>query len=100
YRTPGTAKLVLTGQLQGEEKRYEFPVELVENSGSDRYQFIERLWATRRVGEIIDQLDLKGHNQELVDELVALSTRHGILTPYTAFLADETTSLHDRAANV
>jgi Ca-activated chloride channel family protein len=29
----------------------------------------------------------------LIDELVELSTRHGILTPYTAFLADERTEL-------
>jgi hypothetical protein len=43
----------------------------------------------RRIGEIIDELDLKGKNEELVKELVALSTKHGILTPYTSFLADE-----------
>ena len=44
----------------------------------------------RRVGEIIDEIDLKGKNDELVKELVDLSTKHGILTPYTSFLADET----------
>jgi Ca-activated chloride channel family protein len=51
------------------------------------------LWATRRVGEIIDELDLKGRNEELVNELVALATEHGILTPYTSFLADETSDV-------
>ena len=54
------------------------------------YDFVEKLWATRRVGDLIDQIDLHGQNKELVDELVALSTRYGILTPYTSFLADET----------
>src|SRR6185503_19058359 len=49
-----------------------------------------KLWAMRRIGEIIDQLDLAGRNEEMVRELVELSTRHGILTPYTSFLADET----------
>ena len=53
----------------------------------------------RRVGEIVDQIDLQGKNQELVDELVALSTRHGILTPYTSFLADDATNLRDLAVN-
>lgn len=52
---------------------------------------------TRRIGEIIDELDLKGQNKELVDELVALSLKHGIMTPYTSFLADENLSLHDRS---
>jgi Ca-activated chloride channel homolog len=44
-------------------------------------------------------MDLKGRNEELVSELVGLSTRHGILTPYTSFLADENTSLFHTAAN-
>jgi Ca-activated chloride channel homolog len=43
----------------------------------------------RRIGEIIDEIDLKGKNDELVKELVELSTKHGILTPYTSFLADD-----------
>jgi Ca-activated chloride channel family protein len=34
-----------------------------------------------------------------VKELVELATRHGILTPYTSFMADETTNLHDVAEN-
>jgi len=36
---------------------------------------------------------------ELVDEIVRLSTRHGILTPYTSFLADERTDLYAITAN-
>ena len=60
--------------------------------------FVAKLWATRRVGEIIDELDLKGRNEELVNELVALATEHGILTPYTSFLADETSDVRDVAA--
>jgi Ca-activated chloride channel family protein len=50
---------------------------------------VEKLWAMRRIGEIIDELDLRGKNDELIQELVRLSTKHGILTPYTSFLADE-----------
>jgi Ca-activated chloride channel family protein len=51
------------------------------------------LWATRRIGEIIDDLDLHGRNQELIEELVGLSQRYGILTPYTSFLADDNVRL-------
>ena len=60
-------------------------------SGSS-YDFVERLWVVRRLGDLIDQIDLHGQNKELVDELVALSTKYGILTPYTSFLADERVS--------
>ena len=34
-------------------------------------------------------MDLNGKNNELIKELVGLSTKHGILTPYTSFLADD-----------
>ena len=72
---------------------------MVEKSNDESFAFIEKLWAIRRVGEILDQLDLNGQNDELVKELVELATRHGILTPYTSFMADETTSIHDLAGN-
>ena len=48
------------------------------------------------MGEIIDELDLHGHNKELVNELVQLSIKHGLPTPYTSFLADENVSLRDQ----
>ena len=67
----------------------------MEHSGDESLAFIEKLWAVRRVGEIIDEIDLKGKNDELVKELVELSTRHGILTPYTSFMADETINIHE-----
>lgn len=89
YRTSGTAKVVLSGRVGQESHSYDFPVELAGPSGSQTYAFVEKLWAMRRVGEIIDDLDLNGKNEELVKELVLLSTKHGILTPYTSFLADE-----------
>ena len=57
------------------------------------------IWATRRVGYLIDQIDLSGQNKELIDELVSLSTRYGILTPYTAFLADDRVQLHAAMQN-
>ena len=53
----------------------------------------------RRVGDIIDQIDLNGQNKELIDELVALSTKYGLLTPYTSFLADERVNLHAMRQN-
>ena len=71
------------------QQTFDFPAELVEKSSDETYAFVEKLWAVRRIGEIIDEIDLKGKNDELVNELVELSTEHGILTPYTSFLADE-----------
>jgi Ca-activated chloride channel family protein len=100
YKKSGPAKVVITGSVGGKEQKLDFPAKLTKRSGDETFAFVEKLWAVRRVGEILDEIDLKGKNQELVKELIDLATRHGILTPYTSFLADENTRLGDVATNV
>ena len=95
YRKPGVLKIHLSGEFLGEQKQYRFEDELPAETGSGENVFVERLWATRRIGQIIDEIDLHGENQELTDELIVLSKRHGILTPYTAYLAEEQTDLNN-----
>ncbi len=99
YHASGKAKVKLTGKIGDEEKSFDFPADLVDKSDDDTNAFVAKLWATRRVGEIIDEMDLKGRNEELVKELVALATEHGILTPYTSFLADEDSDVRDVPLN-
>ena len=99
YHTPGKGTLTIRGKVGDEKKSYQFPFRFVEESEDSNNAFVAKLWAVRRVGEILDELDLRGKNQELVDELIRLATKHGIVTPYTSFLADETTDLQDMAQN-
>jgi Ca-activated chloride channel family protein len=100
YKKPGVAKVIVEGIVDGAKQKLDFPATLIEKSSDESFSFIEKLWAVRRVGEILDEIDLKGKNDELVKELVDLATRHGILTPYTSFMADENSNIHDFAANV
>jgi len=93
YRKGGAAKINLTGSAGGKKQAFIFHSTFAETSQGETNGFVAKLWATRRIGDIIDELDLHGRNQELVDELVALSQKHGILTPYTSFLADERVNL-------
>lgn len=51
--------------------------------------FLPRLWATRRVGWLMEQVRTNGEQKELRDEIVDLGTRYGIVTPYTSYLAVE-----------
>lgn len=97
YKKTGAAKIAISGRIGSEPRKYDFPGEFAAKSPDGSLAFVEKLWATRRIGEIIDELDLKGKNDELVKELVELSTKHGILTPYTSFLADETARPMDLA---
>jgi len=65
----------------------------VNGVGKKAYQFVEKLWAIRRVGYLLDEIQLHGKSKEILDELVRLSRDYGIMTPYTSFLADERTEL-------
>ncbi len=100
YKKFGAAKVKISGSVGGKQQKMDFPAKLVKESKDDTVAFAEKLWAVRRVGEILDEIDLKGKNQELVKELIDLATRHAILTPYTSFLADENTRIGDVASNV
>ncbi len=97
YKRTGPAKVKITGTIGDKKQKFDFPATLSETSADAKYAFVEKLWAMRRIGEIIDELDLHGKNEELIKELVALSTQHGILTPYTSFLADDSGTVHELA---
>jgi len=62
---------------------------------ADKNEFLPRLWATRRVGWLIEQIRSNGENKELRDEIVDLGTRYGIVTPYTSYLATENSFVID-----
>ena len=75
YPKSGSTTIRLAGMVGGERQSFEFPAELAGSGASTGRDFVEKLWAVRRVGFIIDQIDLNGPNKELTEELVALSTR-------------------------
>lgn len=62
---------------------------------SEEHDFLPRLWATRRVGWLMEQIRSNGEARELRDEVVDLGTRYGIVTPYTSYLALEPGAVTD-----
>lgn len=96
YKNNTAVTVRLTGVVADKTRTLKLQTEFRDADSTRRNGFVETFWATRRMGEIIDELDLRGQNKELVDELVALSLTHGIMTPYTSFLADESVSFGDR----
>jgi Ca-activated chloride channel family protein len=81
--------LTVSGLLDGEKRSFEYPVQLNLEGASSPFRFVEKLWAARRVGQLLEEIQLHGRVEELVDELIRLSKKYGIVTPYTSFLADE-----------
>lgn len=83
----GSAKVQLQGTVNGVKKSFTAPVEFPERESE--HDFIPRLWATRRVGALLDQIRLNGENSELRNEVTELARKYGIVTPYTAYLIME-----------
>jgi len=87
YREGGDAAVTLAGQVNGQRQAFEYDDLRFSTEGGD--DFIGRLWATRKIGYLLQQIRLNGEEKELVDEIVDLSVRYGIVTPYTSFLVEE-----------
>jgi Ca-activated chloride channel family protein len=92
YQNPNDLQrinVMLTGKTGRNSRTYTF-----ENLNfalkEDDNDFLPRLWATRRVGWLMEQIRSNGEQKELRDEIVDLGTRYGIVTPYTSYLALET----------
>ncbi len=96
YDGSGDSVIRLSGDVNGKKREFiyegTFPAARTENA------FIARLWATRRVGFLLDEIRLRGESAELKDEVIRLSREYGIMTPYTSFLVledDKAYAQHD-----
>ena len=94
YREGGPVKIILKGMVNQEERSYTYEDLSFRKEGGD--DFIPRLWATRAVGYYLTQIRLYGEKQEWIDSIVSLSTRYGIITPYTSFLVQEKDIFSDK----
>lgn len=89
YRQGGQVNVKVKGRVGEEDQEFDFDRKLSTRGENSQFPLVSKLWAMRRIGELIDEIDLEGKNSELVNELTALSLQHGIVTPFTAYLADE-----------
>jgi Ca-activated chloride channel family protein len=111
YAGEGPLAFTLSGNYLGRQRTFEFAFNL--DGATVKNGFVPRLWASRRIGVLVDAIRQMGADgdparpkpatadprvKELVDEIVRLSTEFGVLTEYTAFLAREGTDLSKRDA--
>ena len=87
YKGSGKATVKLTGTVNGVQKAYSFPVSFASSEAGHTY--LPRLWAMRRIGHLTDVAQENGNNQEVVDEIVSLSKKYGIISQYTSFLVTD-----------
>ncbi len=92
YKQGGSADLTLKGTVNGQAQSFPFPGQVfaVDSRGANTaLAELPRLWATRKIGFLLNQVRLKGADQETIDQIVRLSIRYGIVTPYTSYLVTE-----------
>lgn len=105
--------LELSGDYLGAERSFRF--RLAPDRASLAATFVPRIWASRRIGVLVDELRQQGAlavsagaaapastppHTELLDEVYRLSREFGVMTEYTAFLALEGTDLAADALNL
>jgi Ca-activated chloride channel family protein len=111
YRDEGPITFKLSGNFLGEARHFEFHFDF--SGATTKNAFVPRLWASRRIAYLVDEVRQAGaasaarpnavgesifndpRFRELADEILRLSTEFGILTEYTAFLATEGANLSD-----
>ena len=96
YGGSGATNVTRVRQLRRKNAELPLSADFARTSDKFSYSFVEQLWAVRRIGYLLDQIQLNGRSTEVVDELVRLSKQYGIITPYTSFLADERTDLSNQ----
>src|SRR5207248_988451 len=81
----GHSAIKLTGTVGKEQREFVYELNFPDKTTENK-DFVEDLWARRKVGYLLDQIRINGEKKELIDEVVTLAKRYGITTPYTSFL--------------
>ncbi len=92
YRTGGEMEVTLTGEVNGVEQTLRFPGQAFSadsRTATTSISSLPRLWATRKIGYLLNKTRLQGADKETIDQIVKLSIRYGIVTPYTSYLVTE-----------
>lgn len=111
YQNSDPLNFRIAGNYLGEPRTFDLKFDL--NSATTRNAFVPRLWASRKIARLIEEITRAGADsaaaartgssvlvpangavvdpkmKELVDEIIRLSTEYGILTEYTSFLATD-----------
>ena len=87
YRTAGKHTVTVSGTRAGKGVTYTCQAELPGRTDAQVNEFVAPLWAARKVGYLLREIRLNGESKELIQEIVRLAKRFGIVTEYTDFLA-------------
>jgi Ca-activated chloride channel family protein len=85
YRESGEARVNLKAIYGAREINLSKQVSLPELD--DFHAQLPRLWARARIDWLVKELDLNGEREDFITEIIALSQKYRLVSPYTAFIA-------------
>ena len=101
YRNAATTIGVrVRGRAGGERREFAYSLDLPQEQDTGRHDFVPRLWATRRVGDLLDQVRVVGEKPAFVSEIRELGLGYGLVTPYTDFVIEAQSDGAASAANM
>src|SRR4029077_11302810 len=87
YSGAGDVEGKLTGNVGGREQTFTYKLHFDDRKTTDDY--VPRLWGTRRVGFLLDEIRIHGETAELREETTELARKYGIVTPYTVYVSED-----------
>jgi len=79
--------LAVRGLRNGRSERFATRASFPEHETDNEY--IARLWASRKLGVLQQEVRLNGADPELIDEIRQTALRYGLLSEYTSYLVQE-----------
>ncbi len=94
YSGDGEAEVTLKGQIQGREikKSMRLPFPAKDNANPE----IERMWAQKRIDQLLKAADRSDNRQAVIPDVIALGETFSIVTEYTSFLVLENDTEYQR----
>lgn len=101
YKGQFRKPIIVRGKVGAESREFTYgegggrALALDERSSAP-LEFIPKLWATRKVGFLLDQIRMNGRQPELEAEVISLAKKFGLVTPYTSYLAVDDSEFQNR----
>ncbi|MDP4192636.1 MAG: VWA domain-containing protein, partial [Bacteroidota bacterium] len=98
YKNGGSFDVTLKGMIRS--KAVEFKQSICFSDTIGGHRFVPRLWAKAKIDYLLQLIAAYGEIAELKQQIIELSLRFQILTPYTAFYVDPKTGLEEEKKDI
>ena len=85
YKKPGVQTFVFSANYGAETIKLSRETVLPELD--ETHFFLPRVWAQAKINALLEAMNRDGEREDYISEIISLSEKYKIVTPYTAFLA-------------